>query len=64
MKGSVWKSFEKDVLKITDSKLATQLSVVIDKLENCRSITEIPNLKKMQAKGSYYRIRIGRTVWD
>lgn len=60
MKVSVWKSFEKDVLKITDSKLATQLSAAINKLESCQSLSEIPNVKKMQAKGNYYRIRIGQ----
>jgi mRNA interferase RelE/StbE len=60
MKVSVWKSFEKDTLRITDRKLATQLGAVINKLESCHSLAEIPNLKKMQAKGSYYRIRIGQ----
>lgn len=28
-------------------------------MENCSSLSEIRNVKKMKAKGSYYRIRVG-----
>ncbi len=59
MKLEVQKSFEKDIEKITDKKLAEQISGVIDELEKCNSLSEIRNLKKMKAKGSYYRIRVG-----
>jgi mRNA interferase RelE/StbE len=59
MKVDVQKSFEKDIEKITNKKLAEQVSIVIQELESCRSLSEIHNVKKMKAKGNYYRIRIG-----
>jgi len=59
MKVSVQSSFEKDVLKIKDKKLAKQLNRAIGIFENCKSLSEIPNLKKIKSKGSYYRLRLG-----
>lgn len=55
----VRKSFEKDIEKITDKKLATQLNNLIEELEKAISLSEITHVKKMKAKGYYYRIRIG-----
>jgi mRNA interferase RelE/StbE len=59
MKVEVRKSFEKDIEKITDKKVAEQLTSLLEKLENCNTLSEIRNVKKMKAKGLYYRIRIG-----
>jgi len=59
MKIKVSASFEKDVLKIKDKKLAAQLNKAIEVLENCTTLSEIHQLKKMNNKGSYYRIRTG-----
>lgn len=59
MKVEVQKSFEKDVSRISDKKLAAQLNRLIEELENCKSFSQIHHLKKMSAKGNYYRIRIG-----
>jgi mRNA interferase RelE/StbE len=59
MKISVQSSFEKDVLKIKDKKLALQLNKAIETIEKCKSLTEIPNLKKIKSKGNYYRLRFG-----
>ena len=59
MKVEAQKSFEKDIEKISDKKLATSVETIIEALEKCKSLSEIHNLKKMKAKGSYYRIRIG-----
>ncbi|MGN6249817.1 MAG: type II toxin-antitoxin system RelE family toxin [Ginsengibacter sp.] len=59
MKVSVKKSFERDVEKITDKKLAKQISTIINEMETCKKLSELNNLKKMHSKGSYYRIRIG-----
>ena len=53
------KSFEKDVLKIDDNKIANSLTKVLDKLENCKSLSDISHLKKMAGKGNYFRIRVG-----
>ena len=59
MKVEVRKSFEKDISKIADSKLAHQLYLLVELLEQCKSLTEIQHLKKMQGNGGYYRIRMG-----
>ena len=59
MRIEVQKSFEKDVENIFDKKLALQLNKIMEDLENCKSLIEIKNLKKLIGKGSYYRIRIG-----
>jgi len=55
----VLKSFEKDIVKIKEAKLASSLGRVIEALEACDSLTVIPHIKKMQAKGNYYRVRVG-----
>jgi mRNA interferase RelE/StbE len=54
----VRKSFEKDIEKITDKKTAIQINEILENLENCISLTQIHNLKKMKTKGNYYRIRV------
>lgn len=59
MKVETQKSFDKDIDKIIDKKLAASVEKVIEALESCKSLSEMHNLKKMKAKGSYYRIRIG-----
>ena len=59
MKVEVSKSFVKDISKITDKKLAVKLQEQIAELENCNSLNEITNIKKMIVKGNYYRIRVG-----
>ena len=59
MRIEVQKSFEKDIEKISNIKLARQVNELIRELENCSSIAGIRNIKKMKAKGSYYRIRVG-----
>ena len=59
MKVEVRKSFEKDVERMTSKKLAAQLSTLITQLENCQSLTEIQNVKKIKARGLYFRIRVG-----
>jgi len=60
VKVEVTKSFEKDIRKIKDKKLAKKLSDLINELEVSKTIVDIPNLKKMVAPGSYYRIRVGQ----
>lgn len=59
MKVEARKSFEKDIEKISNKKLAKQVSVLIQELENCHTLSEIHHVKKMKAEGNYYRIRIG-----
>ncbi len=59
MKVEVHKSFEKDIEKVTDKKLAIQLNEIIDELETVSLLAEIKHLKKMKVKGNYFRIRVG-----
>ena len=59
MKVEVLKSFEKDVSNILDKKLANKVLIVINTLENYKTLSEIPNLKKLKHSGNYYRIKIG-----
>jgi hypothetical protein len=58
MKIRVLSSFEKDVLKVKNKKLAIQLQEVIEIPENSASLAEVNHLKKIKSKGSYYRIRV------
>ena len=59
MKVETLKSFEKDIEKINDKKLAIKLIQIIKEIEDAKELFEIKNLKKMKAKGSYYRVRVG-----
>ncbi len=59
MRVEVRKSFEKDIEKISDKKLAEQINKLIEAMEGCAVISEIDHVKKMKAKGNYYRVRVG-----
>ena len=53
------KSFERDLLEINDKALLVKIKVTIERVEIADTPNEIPNLKKLKIKGSYYRIRVG-----
>ena len=53
------KSFERDLRDIDDAALLQKIQTAIEAIEIALSPSEIPNLKKMKGKGSYYRIHIG-----
>ena len=59
MKVTIQKLFEKDIHKISDKKLASQVSIAIDEMETATNLSDLRNIKKMVAKGNYYRMRIG-----
>jgi len=59
MKIIVQKSFEKDIAKINDKQLAAIVYALIEELESCQNLSNVPHLKKMAGKGNYYRIRVG-----
>ncbi len=50
MKVEVSKSFEKDVSKIKDEKLATRLGDIIDNLEQCKTPQRLPILKNWKQR--------------
>ncbi|MEO8149977.1 MAG: type II toxin-antitoxin system RelE/ParE family toxin [Bacteroidia bacterium] len=53
------KSFEKDTNKIKDSKLLLKVAVCIQKIQNCNTVKEIKQLKKLTGFDKHYRIKIG-----
>jgi mRNA interferase RelE/StbE len=59
MKILIDKSIVKDVDKITGKKILRFLSKHIVELETSKSLTEIPNVKKIKGYDSFFRIRIG-----
>ncbi len=59
MKTEFRKSFEKDVQKLRDPQVLARIKAVILDIENAASLDEISNVKKLTAKGSFYRIRVG-----
>jgi mRNA interferase RelE/StbE len=52
-------SFLKSIGKLKDKDAASKLEIIIESVENAKSIKEISNLKKMEGYKSYYRIRMG-----
>jgi len=52
-------SFDKDLSAITDAGLLRRIQKMIEQVEAARSFHEIPNLKRLEAKGKYFRIRLG-----
>jgi mRNA interferase RelE/StbE len=52
-------SFEKDLSVITDAGLLGRIQKVIEQVEAARNFREIPKLKRLEASGKYYRIRLG-----
>jgi len=56
---TVKKSFNKDIEKLKDKKLATKLKEVIEALQKIQTLADFPNTKKIKGSANAYRIRIG-----
>jgi len=52
-------SFEKDLRKLRNAELLTKITAVIREVENAETLEDVTNIKKLTAKGAYYRIRVG-----
>ena len=52
-------SFEADLTAIRDAALLRRIRKVIEQVEAARTFQQIPNLKRLEATGKYYRIRLG-----
>jgi mRNA interferase RelE/StbE len=52
-------SFDTDLSAITDAGRLRRIKKVIEQVEAARTFQQIPNLKRLDAKGKYYRIRVG-----
>lgn len=53
------KSFSDDLSRINESDLLLRIKHVIEQVEDAKSFHQINNLKRLQYKGKYYRIRVG-----
>ena len=52
-------SFEADLTAIRDAALLRRIRKVIEQVEAARTFQQFPNLKRLEASGKYYRIRLG-----
>ena len=52
-------SFDQDLAALTDAGLLRRIKRVIEQVEAARTFLQIPNLKRLDARGKYYRIRVG-----
>ena len=52
-------SFAADLSAIADAGRRRRIKRVIEQVEAARTFQQIPNLKRLDAKGKYYRIRVG-----
>ena len=59
MKTEFKSSFTKDLKKIRSGDVKRQLLEVIERVENCKNLLEIENVKRMHGAKDYYRIRVG-----
>lgn len=53
------KSFSKSLDKIGNAIALKNTAKAIEKCENAKNLSEIPNLKKLKGYKNYYRIKIG-----
>jgi mRNA interferase RelE/StbE len=52
-------SFSADLRALKDRSLLDRLQSLIASVESAKSLSEIPNLKKLRGGGAYYRVRLG-----
>ena len=53
------KSFEKSLDKIKNKLLFPRIEKIILEFEKSKSLTDLPNIKKLTGFKNYYRLRIG-----
>ena len=51
--------FSKDLKKIKDQKLLSQIKIVINECKLAQTLDDIKNLKKLKGYQTFYRIKIG-----
>jgi mRNA interferase RelE/StbE len=52
-------SFDADLAGITDAGLLRRIKRAIEQVETAQTFQQISSLKRLDAKGKYYRIRVG-----
>ena len=58
MNAAFRETFDADLAEITDLALLRRIRKVIEQVEAARTFQGIPNLKRLEASGKYYRIRV------
>lgn len=51
--------FSKDLRKIKDQKLLSQIKIVINECKLAQTLDDIKNIKKLKGYQTFYRIKIG-----
>jgi mRNA interferase RelE/StbE len=59
MKVQFASKFSKDLRKIKDQKLLSQIKIVINECKLAQTLDDIKNLKKLKGYQTFYRIKIG-----
>jgi mRNA interferase RelE/StbE len=59
MKTLYEKSFGRDIKKIKNKRLLKQVQKAISQVEVAASLADVPNVKKLEGYGAFYRIRVG-----
>jgi mRNA interferase RelE/StbE len=52
-------SFAKDLKSIKSKPVLDAVAQLIERVEAAQTLRPIPDVKKLQAKGNYYRIKLG-----
>jgi mRNA-degrading endonuclease RelE of RelBE toxin-antitoxin system len=53
------KSFSRDLKKITDTALKTEIRQIVEAVKNVTTLQGIPELKKIKGSKTSYRIKVG-----
>lgn len=53
------RSFARDLKKIRGKTLRQEVQAVLEQIEQCTTLYDLPNVKHLTSDGPYYRIRIG-----
>jgi mRNA interferase RelE/StbE len=59
MKVTFERSFSKGIDKLKNQQVKNRIIKLIEKCEEAKVITDIPNVKKMTSFSSFYRFKIG-----
>ncbi len=53
------KQFEKQIDRLNSSKQKAAIAEAVHQMSSAKTLSEVPNIKKMKGHGSAYRMRVG-----
>mgnify|MGYP001803405719 FL=1 len=53
------KRFLRDLKKLRDARVHSQVRAVIEAIEDADALADVPSVRKMSGADGYYRVRIG-----